>query len=193
MTSMNSNPSIVSKIRIAFSRRNALATVLGIFHGAPIPVGVFSIMHIEMQNQVWQWKGLIVLAGLLYSAKTVYKWGKQVFRGEDGSPDTIKALGFVGMIEGMMVVSNMMWLNIVGLVILILINAIAGGVSMAMDAEKEIQIASPTVELSPVAAIVELAPAHVTVSKRRGRPSGSKDKKPRKSRKVQNAIMEDLN
>jgi hypothetical protein len=190
MTSTNPNPSIVSKIRIAFSRRNALATVLGIFHGAPIPVGVFSIMHIEMENQVWQWKGLIVLAGLLYSAKTVYKWGKQVFRGEDGSPDTIKALGFVGMIEGMMVVSNMMWLNIVGLVILILINAIAGGVSMAMDAEKEIQ----PVDVAPAVAAVEIEPAPVTVTKRRaGRPAGAKDKKPRKSRKIQAVVAENIN
>ena len=92
--------SIVQKIRIAFARRNLLATVIGLVKGGAIPLGGFVLYHVEMAGQPWQPKGVIVLGCLLYSARTVYGWCLQTFRRDDGQPDKLKALGWCVGIEG---------------------------------------------------------------------------------------------
>jgi hypothetical protein len=127
--------STVAKIRTAFSKRNLLATAIGAVKGGAIPFGTFALYHLEMDNDIWQAKGLIVLGGLVYSAKTVFGWCKQIFRRENGESDTLKALGWCVGIEGFMTCSSTFWLNCAALTLLILVNAVATGVSLAMEDE----------------------------------------------------------
>jgi hypothetical protein len=135
--------SIMAKIRTAFALRNLLATLIGAIKGGAIPFGTFVLFHLEMNNDPWQPKGFIVLGGLAYSAKTVYGWCKQVFRKEDGAPDTLKALGWTVGIEGFMTCSSTFWLNCAALALLILVNAVATGVSLAMEDEASKAVEGP--------------------------------------------------
>jgi hypothetical protein len=135
--------SIMAKIRTAFALRNLLATLIGAIKGGAIPFGTFVLFHLEMNNDPWQPKGFIVLGGLAYSAKTVYGWCKQVFRKENGAPDTLKALGWTVGIEGFMTCSSTFWLNCAALALLILVNAVATGVSLAMEDEASKAVEGP--------------------------------------------------
>ena len=135
--------STMAKIRTAFSKRNLLATAIGALKGGAIPFGTFVLYHLEMADDPWQAKGLVVLGGLIYSAKTVYGWCKQVFRKENGAPDTLKAIGWCVGIEGFMTVSSTFWLNCAALGLLILVNAVATGVSLAMEDEATKAVEAP--------------------------------------------------
>lgn len=127
--------SVMAQIRTAFARRNWLATAIGAVKGGSIPFGTFVLYHLEMANDPWQPKGVLVLCGLIYSIRTVYGWCQQVFRQEDGSPDTWKALGWCLLIEGLMTISSTFWINCGALALLVLINAIATGISLTMEDE----------------------------------------------------------
>ena len=70
----------------------------------------------------------VVLGCALFSAITVYKFGRATFN------DTRKALGFVAAIEGVMLVSTGATSD-VALLVLILINALANGSSIALARE----------------------------------------------------------
>jgi hypothetical protein len=156
--------STMAKIRTALARRNLLATVIGAIKGGAIPFGTFTLFHLEMHNDPWQAKGLIVLGGLVYSAKTVFGWCKQVFRKEDGAPDTLKALGWCVGIEGFMTCSDTFWLNCAALALLILVNAVATGVSLALEDEAAsvaLENAAVGVETSRVGAEIAAARAEV--------------------------------
>lgn len=181
---MNKTLSTVAKIRTAFARRNLLATAIGMVKGGSIPAGTFALYHLEMNNDPWQLKGLIVLGGLIYSAKTVFGWCKQVFRLEDGTADTWKALGWCAGIEGFMTASSTFWLNCAALALLILVNAVATGVSLAMEDEAmkaaEAPVAKPVV-------IAEVAPV-ITAKPRRARPP-TKTRKPRAARNAPVALL----
>ena len=116
--------SVVGQVKTAFARQNRLAAVIGAAAGAIVPIGIFSVAHLEVDWQASLWeqpKMLLVLFGLLYSAKTVYQWGHQAF------DDKAKAVGFVVLLEGMMVCSSLRWLAAIALVYLSLINGIASG------------------------------------------------------------------
>lgn len=126
--------SMVAKVRTAFSRRHALATLIGIVKGGAIPFGTFALYHLEMHEDFWQPKAIVVLGGLLYSARTVYGWCLQAFR-KEGGPDRLKAIGWCVGIEGFMTVSSTFWLNCAALGLLVLVNAVATGVSLAMEDE----------------------------------------------------------
>jgi hypothetical protein len=67
----------------------------------------------------------LVLGGLVYSAKTVYDWGSLAFK------LPIKAVGFVVLLEGVMVTAKTPWLGVVALVYLIVINGVATACTLA--------------------------------------------------------------
>lgn len=118
-------PGIVDQVRIAFSRNNRLATVIGGLLGAIVPLATFMVAHEELGATPWlNPMSLLVLGGLLYSARTVYQWGRLAF----GS--WAKALGFTVLLEGVMTCSAQPWLAITALVYLCAINAIATGVTL---------------------------------------------------------------
>jgi hypothetical protein len=118
------NTGIVDQVRTALNARNRLATFMGALLGAIVPLGTYMIAHNEVPK-LWHPMTLLVVAGLAYSATTVFQWGRLAF----GS--TTKALGFAVLVEGIMTFSTQGWLAITALGFLIGINAIATGCTLA--------------------------------------------------------------
>jgi hypothetical protein len=121
---------IVTQLQVAFRRPEA--TLIGALVGGLVPWFARTLAHDQLPA-AWS-RGNSTLAGVmlavvlgcaLFSAITVYKFGRATFN------DTRKALGFVLAIEGVMLVSNGATSN-VALFVLILINALANGSSIAL-------------------------------------------------------------
>lgn len=126
------NPGVVEQVRTALRKEHLLATVIGMLLGAIVPLATFAVAHNELTFEpgVPDPRALLVLGGLVFSARTVYVWGRLAL----GSP--LKAAGFTVLIEGVMVGSAQTWLAILALVYLCLINAIATGVTLARGEPK---------------------------------------------------------
>jgi hypothetical protein len=122
------SPSIISQIEIAL--RNPLPAVIGALLGALVPSATFTVGHYELVSWT-EPKALIVLGGLVFSALTVFRWGRLAFS------SSVKALGFVVLAEGVMTFSSTAWLSMVALGYLVLINAIATGCTIALDAAED--------------------------------------------------------
>lgn len=126
---------VVEQVRVALSPEHRLATFLGALLGAFVPFATFMIAHHQVNTGAYAYgadpKLLLVLGGLVYSARTVLQWGRLAL--DSG----IKAIGFTVLIEGVMVASSAAWLSIVALVYLCLINAIATGVTLARGAPQK--------------------------------------------------------
>ena len=112
------SPSIIAQIEVA--ARNPLPALIGALLGALVPSATFMVGHYELASWT-EPKALIVLGGLVFSALTVFRWGRLAF----GS--SVKALGFVILAEGVMTFCSTAWLSLVALGYLVLINAIATG------------------------------------------------------------------
>ena len=122
------NQTVIGMVRTAVLPDNRLAMIIGCIFGGFVPLAVYMLVHFELSftgNWLLQPKLFLVLGGLIYSAKTVVQWGKMAFR------DTAKAIGFVALIEGVLVMSSTPWLSICALVLLVAVNAIATGVTLA--------------------------------------------------------------
>lgn len=120
---------MVAQVREAMKPRNRLATALGFALGGVVPLATYVVAHYEIDMAAALYAQLgayLVLGGLLYSAKTVYDWGKKAFQ------ISAKALGFVVLLEGVMIASNTTWLAMTALAYLILINGIATGCNLAL-------------------------------------------------------------
>lgn len=118
-------PGVVDQVKNALRPGALVATICGFLLGGLVPLASFTVAHFEVKGNYFQFATLLVLGGLLYSAKTVYEWGKLAFR------NTWKALGFVVLTEGIMVTSHTSWLAYVALVYLIVINGIATGCNLS--------------------------------------------------------------
>lgn len=123
---------VVAQVREAFRPKNRLATTLGCLLGGFVPLASYVVSHHELDATagLWQLPALLVLGGLAYSARTVYAWGCLAF----GAP--IKALGFVVLVEGVMVASRTPWLSAAALAYLICINGIATGCTLAVGGRR---------------------------------------------------------
>jgi hypothetical protein len=122
------NPGVVDQVKNALQPKALVATICGFLLGGLVPLASFTVAHYELRKDepfYFQFATLLVLGGLLYSAKTVYEWGKLAFR------NTWKALGFVVLTEGIMVTSHTGWLSFVALAYLIVINGIATGCNLS--------------------------------------------------------------
>jgi hypothetical protein len=120
---------IVDQVRNACRRENRLATLLGALLGGFVPLATFMVTHRELDLGAALWTqplALLVLGGLVYSARTVYEWARLAFV----SP--MKALGFTVLLEGVMTCSGVEWLSYAALGYLIGVNAIAAGVTLAV-------------------------------------------------------------
>jgi hypothetical protein len=119
---------IVDQVRQASRNGNRLATVIGFVGGGWVPIATYLLAHREVGWGSWgpALKWVLVAGGLLFSAKTIYQWGASAFA------DRAKALGFVLLLEGVMVCSNDRALGLSALALLIGINGIATGVSLAV-------------------------------------------------------------
>ena len=140
---------VVSQVRAALQPKARLATCLGFLLGGFVPLASYVVAHHEIDPSkplYLQVATAIVLGGLVYSARTVYEWGKMAFQ----SP--FKATGFVLLTEGIMVTAQSRWLAIAALAYLIVINGVATGCNLSLrkddepaPAEKVTAAASPTV------------------------------------------------
>ena len=111
---------VIAQVREALS--NPVALVVGILLGGFIPLVTYTVSHHEVRSPL-TWT--LILGGLAYSALTVFEWAKMAFN------NTFKALGFVILLEGVMVMSTVEWVRIAALVYLIAINATATGCTLA--------------------------------------------------------------
>lgn len=80
-----------------------------------LPIASFAIAHFEAPTQPALW--VLVAAALLFSAPTLVTWAAK------WSGGMYKAIGFAGLLEGVMVFSHIQYLAYAGLAILVLINA----------------------------------------------------------------------
>lgn len=119
---------VVDQVRLALRPRSRLAFGIGLLLGAFVPLATFVISHTELdlQRPLWgQLPALFVAGGLLFSAVTMYGWGKLAFL------QRAKALGFVLLLEGTMVTSHTRWLALGALCYLCAINGVATACNLA--------------------------------------------------------------
>lgn len=120
-------PGVVDSVRLACRKGNRLATAIGFALGGLVPLATFMVAHFELSPTFWADPLFaIVLGGLAYSAPTVYQWGVRAFQSR------YKAVGFVALVEGCMVLSGQPWLAHTALAYLVLINGTATGVTLAL-------------------------------------------------------------
>ena len=89
------------------------------------------VVHMDLpslsNSSPMKWlEALLVLGGLAFSAKTCVSWTTQAFQ------DRVKAIAWVILLEGVMVLSPIQGLAIAGLGILVVINGIATGCNLAL-------------------------------------------------------------
>lgn len=128
MKNSTRTPGIIEQIRIAF--QNPMAVAIGLIFGGIVPVAVFQVAHNEInfeENLLTQINSWLVLGGLIFSAKTVWTWTARAFN------DKWKATGMVVLLEGVMVQSQIEWLTVTILAILVFANFSATACTVALD------------------------------------------------------------
>jgi len=128
------SPGPLEQLRSA--TRSPLALAQGAALGGLVPVTTYAVAHgfelmrVEGGTVVtapWVHPGwLLVLGGLLFSAKTVYEWTTAAFE------DRAKALGFVVLVEGALLLAPSPALRYVALAYLVTINALGTGARLAL-------------------------------------------------------------
>jgi hypothetical protein len=124
---------VVTQLECAIRRPQA--TLIGALVGGIVPWFARTLAHDQLpaafsagHTALAAVMLAVVLGCALFSAITVYKFGRATFN------DTRKAFGFVAAIEGVMLVSTGATSN-VALFVLILINALANGSAIALARE----------------------------------------------------------
>lgn len=113
---------VAQQVECAFKDR--LAASIGFLFGAAIPVGVFRTVHWDIPAGASPLLWIVVVAGLVVSAKTVYEWGNAAFGCR------WKSIGFVGVLETMMVLTPSIWLAACFLALLVVANGVAASVAL---------------------------------------------------------------
>ena len=118
----------VTQVRQALQPGNRLATFLGFLLGGFVQLASYMVAHYEVTSgaPLWSQRAVyLVLGGLAYSARTVWQWGVIAFR------SAFKSVGFVVLLEGVMVTSHIAWLGVLALVYAVAINGIATACNLA--------------------------------------------------------------
>jgi hypothetical protein len=100
----------------AAMRKAGAGRIAAAIAAAFLPVASFVLAHIEAPQNPYLW--VLVAAALLFSAPTLVQWASKWCGG------MYKAIGFAGLLEGVMVFSHIAYLAYAGLAILVMINAI---------------------------------------------------------------------
>jgi hypothetical protein len=118
---------VISQVKTAFKATNRLATMVGMIFGGFVPVAAYYVGHHEANTTTAHGVVMmaLVLGGLVFSAKTVFKWAKMAYA------DGWKALGFVVLLEGVMTLSHNVYLSGFSLALLVVINGVASGVTLS--------------------------------------------------------------
>ena len=118
----NARLGVLEQVERSLKPGNRLATLMGAMLGGFIPLASYTIAHQEAPDKPVLW--VLVAFGLAYSALTVFDWARVAFR------HPVKALGFCGLLEGVMTFSRTQWLGIAALTMLIVIKGIATGCNL---------------------------------------------------------------
>lgn len=124
---------VVDQITLAFKARNRVATLVGFLLGGVVPVATYLEAHVDLDELLplhTQVATYLVLGGLAFSAKTVYEWAKLAF------DNAIKAAGFVVLLEGVMITSDVPVLPLALLAVLVGINGVATGCLLSLGRAK---------------------------------------------------------
>lgn len=119
---------VVDQMRFALRPRSRFGFALGLLLGGFVPVATFVLAHTEINTLLplyTQTSLLFVLGGLLFSAVTMYRWGCQAFHSKP------KAVGFVLLLEGVMITCHTRPLALVALAYLAAINGVATACNLA--------------------------------------------------------------
>ena len=121
---------VMDQLRLAADDKPAL--FVGTLFGAWVPFATYFVAHEAVTataaNPVHQASMIgLVLGGLLYSAITVYGWGRRAFRSRP------KAIGFALLTEGVLTLVPIPWLSVVALAYLMIVNGVATGATMSLD------------------------------------------------------------
>jgi hypothetical protein len=124
---------VVDQVRLAFARGHRLATLIGfVFGGAPSSLAYYLVHEQIPDLTVYDWRLwatiAVVCGGLLFSLRTVYQWGVLALSSKP------KAFGFCLIVEGAMIVALHAAVSLSALTILVLINGIATGTTLARGA-----------------------------------------------------------
>jgi hypothetical protein len=120
---------VVEQVKQALKPKARLAACLGFLLGGFVPLASYVVAHFEVDTNAplySQLSTLLVLGGLVFSARTVYDWARLAFNASG------KALGFVVLAEGVMCTSHTPWLAVSALVYLVCINGIATGCTLSL-------------------------------------------------------------
>lgn len=113
------------KAKVSKAARNTVRAVIASIAASYLPIATYLVAHHETKANPLAW--LLVIGGLTYSAPTLIAWAKSwVGHGKTKAAERLfwaKAVGFTGLLEGVMVGSSNDVLALCGLGILVLINA----------------------------------------------------------------------
>lgn len=121
---------VVDQVVLALRPGNRLATLLGCILGGVVPIATDVETHLDLDASrplYEQVATFLVIGGLVFSGKTVFAWAGRAFR------DDWKAAGFVLLLEGVMITSNVAVLPLALLRTLVAINGIATGCILSLD------------------------------------------------------------
>lgn len=128
--------SITEQIKRAFKKTNRLPFIIGALMGSYVPVAIFFLTQYTMGEShdiiagciEYPWLMGLIMGGCVFSAKSVFQWSRAAF-----AKDTVKACGFVILLEGCMVLAPILTLKIIAGMFLVLINAFATGSSVLLE------------------------------------------------------------
>ncbi|HEY9657275.1 MAG TPA: hypothetical protein V6C65_02340 [Allocoleopsis sp.] len=126
---------VVEAVKKAFRKQSRIGAFWGLIKGGFPPIASFVVAHqeipkVELESPRAILLCCLVFGALLFSAPTVYEWCKAAFH------NSAKAVGFVVLLEGVMVFSHVSWLGYSALALLISINAIQSACNLATRQEK---------------------------------------------------------
>lgn len=108
----------VARIKMQAAMRKAGAgRIVAAIAAAFLPIASFVLAHIEAPTNPALW--VLVAAALLFSAPTLVQWAVK------WCGSMYKAMGFAGLLEGVMIFSHLPPLAYAGLAILVLVNAVS--------------------------------------------------------------------
>lgn len=108
---------VIAQVRRAFLPGARLAGFTGLAIGGFVPVATWTLVHYEVSALPLLW--WLVAGGLVYSALTVFQWGKAAFG------NAFKAVGYCVLLEGILCFGHCLPLSLSALTILVFVNAIS--------------------------------------------------------------------